>query len=235
MENQWKQQTIGIAGCGGLGGNLIENFLRLGMTHLVVCDGDVFEPSNMDRQILCTKETMGKKKVDAARERAKMIAPDTTVEAYDVFVDENNGKELFRDCVLIVSGLRSDSRCAGFPRGPKDPAVGLQGAPDSLGPRCDLRLGSGGGSPVSRRSLSNGSRSNAKRRTSPFFRAGGLRGTAGRGSGEDPPGRGELPEKQDPLCGSEDVRLLRSGLTERRGAVKGNCEFTIGKQFIILK
>ena len=70
MENQWKQQTIGIAGCGGLGGNLIEDFLRLGMTHLVVCDGDVFEPSNMDRQILCTNDTMGKKKVDVARERA---------------------------------------------------------------------------------------------------------------------------------------------------------------------
>ena len=107
MENQWKQQTIGIAGCGGLGGNLIEDFLRLGMTHLVVCDGDVFEPSNMDRQILCTQDTLGRKKVNAARERAKMIAPDTTVEAYDVFVDENNGKELFRDCVLIVDALDS--------------------------------------------------------------------------------------------------------------------------------
>ncbi len=107
MENQWKQQTIGIAGCGGLGGNLIEDFLRLGMTHLVICDGDVFEPSNMDRQILCTKETLGKKKVDAARERAKKIAPDATVEAYDVFVDENNGKELFRDCVLVVDALDS--------------------------------------------------------------------------------------------------------------------------------
>ena len=61
MENQWKQQTIGIAGCGGLGGNLMENFLRLGITHLVVCDGDVFEYSNMDRQILCTEDSIGKR------------------------------------------------------------------------------------------------------------------------------------------------------------------------------
>ena len=107
MENQWKQQTIGIAGCGGLGGNLKENFLRLGITHLVVCDGDVFEYSNMDRQILCTEDTIGKKKVEIARERAKKIAPNTTVEAYDVFIDEENGKELFRDCVLVVDALDS--------------------------------------------------------------------------------------------------------------------------------
>ena len=107
MENQWKQQTIGIAGCGGLGGNLMENFLRLGITHLVVCDGDVFEYSNMDRQILCTEDSIGKKKVEIARERAKKIAPNTTVEAYDVFIDEENGKELFRDCVLVVDALDS--------------------------------------------------------------------------------------------------------------------------------
>ena len=85
----------------------MENFLRLGITHLVVCDGDVFEYSNMDRQILCTEDSIGKKKVEIARERAKKIAPNTTVEAYDVFIDEENGKELFRDCVLVVDALDS--------------------------------------------------------------------------------------------------------------------------------
>lgn len=104
---QWKQKTVGIAGCGGLGGNLVEDFLRLGIRHLVVCDGDVFDPSNMDRQILCTTENIGKKKVEAARERAALIAPETIMEVHDVFVDENNGKELFEGCDLVVDALDS--------------------------------------------------------------------------------------------------------------------------------
>ena len=41
-----------VAGCGGLGGHLIENLLRIGVGEIVAVDGDVFEPSNLNRQLL---------------------------------------------------------------------------------------------------------------------------------------------------------------------------------------
>lgn len=107
MNDQWKRQTIGIAGCGGLGGHLVENALRLGIKHLVVCDGDAFEPTNMDRQILCTADSIGRNKVEVARERATGISTDIILEAHNVFIDTTNGEDLFRDCVLVLDGLDS--------------------------------------------------------------------------------------------------------------------------------
>ena len=103
----WKEKTVGIAGCGGLGGYIVEYLLRLGVKHLVVCDGDALEESNLDRQILCRHDNLGQKKVEAAKERAKKIAPETDVEIHDVFVDATNGKELFEHCDLVMDALDS--------------------------------------------------------------------------------------------------------------------------------
>ena len=42
-----REKRIFVAGCGGLGGYLIESLLRLGVGGITVCDGDEFEPSNL--------------------------------------------------------------------------------------------------------------------------------------------------------------------------------------------
>ena len=104
---QWKEKTVGIAGCGGLGGYLVEYLLRLGIKHIIVCDGDRLEKSNMDRQILCCQDNLGQEKVEAAKERAIRIAPETDLEIHNVFIDEKNGKVIFEHCDLVMDALDS--------------------------------------------------------------------------------------------------------------------------------
>ena len=62
-----------VVGCGGLGGNIIEYLARAGVGALKVVDGDVFEESNLNRQILSTSENIGKKKALAAAERVRAV------------------------------------------------------------------------------------------------------------------------------------------------------------------
>ena len=55
-----------IAGCGGLGGYLAEYLLRLGVGELIVADPERFERSNLNRQLLCTEESLGRHKIGRA-------------------------------------------------------------------------------------------------------------------------------------------------------------------------
>ncbi|NMA18078.1 MAG: HesA/MoeB/ThiF family protein [Clostridiaceae bacterium] len=105
--NQERLRTLRVCvvGCGGLGGYIIEYFARLGIGSLVLVDGDIFEPSNLNRQLLCTEETLGKLKVDAAAERVGMIDPDIEVIAHDEFLNESNGIAILEHCHLAMDAL----------------------------------------------------------------------------------------------------------------------------------
>jgi sulfur carrier protein ThiS adenylyltransferase len=57
-----------IIGLGGLGGHVLDMLARLGVGHITGADGDVFEASNLNRQLLCTEDKLGMKKAEAARQ-----------------------------------------------------------------------------------------------------------------------------------------------------------------------
>ena len=65
FQEQEKIRTskVAVLGVGGLGGPLAENLVRAGCQNLVICDFDVFDESNLNRQI-CTIEDIGKRKID---------------------------------------------------------------------------------------------------------------------------------------------------------------------------
>lgn len=60
-----RRKTVLIAGCGGLGGYCAELLSRLGVGKLVLCDCDVFEESNLNRQLFCNRNTLGVNKAEA--------------------------------------------------------------------------------------------------------------------------------------------------------------------------
>lgn len=62
-------------GLGGLGGALLELLARAGVGRIIAADGDVFEESNCNRQLLCTCENLGTPKSDAAAQRVQLINP----------------------------------------------------------------------------------------------------------------------------------------------------------------
>lgn len=94
-----------VAGCGGLGGYLIEYLARMGLKYLTAVDGDVFEPSNLNRQLLSTQALLGTSKARAARERVRAIDPEVTVRAVEAFLDGTNADELVRGMDLVLDAL----------------------------------------------------------------------------------------------------------------------------------
>ena len=69
-----------VCGVGAVGGYALEGLVRAGVGHIRVVDADVFNDSNLNRQILATKDTLGRRKAEVAAERARSINPDIEIE-----------------------------------------------------------------------------------------------------------------------------------------------------------
>ena len=94
-----------VAGCGGLGGNLINMLSRVGVGNLRIVDGDVFEATNLNRQLFSEVPILGTNKARAAAERIARINPDITVETIETFITEENAVELIRGCDVVLDAL----------------------------------------------------------------------------------------------------------------------------------
>ena len=99
------KSQVSIVGLGGLGGTVSEILARSGIGTLNLIDGDRFEASNLNRQFLCTRETMGRYKTEAAVERIKAINPSITVHRHDEYLDDKNSDALIPPSDVIVDCL----------------------------------------------------------------------------------------------------------------------------------
>ena len=68
-------------------------------------DGDVFETSNLNRQLNSTPALIGSSKAAAAAERVKTISPGTCITPVQAFFDETNAEELIQDQDLVIDAL----------------------------------------------------------------------------------------------------------------------------------
>lgn len=96
-----------VVGCGGLGGYIIEMLARLGIGSLTVIDGDVFEETNLNRQILSDMSSLGKPKALVAKERVNNINPLVKIKAVNERLTEENGLEILKGHDVIVDALDS--------------------------------------------------------------------------------------------------------------------------------
>ena len=76
---------VAVFGTGGVGGYVVEALARSGVGALDLIDNDDISLSNVNRQVLATRSTVGMRKVDAARVRVLDINPDCNVTTYDTF------------------------------------------------------------------------------------------------------------------------------------------------------
>ena len=96
---------VAVVGCGGLGGHIIEMLARMGIGHITAIDGDVFEPHNLNRQLLSLPSNLGKPKAQEARKRIKSVNADVRITAKQVMLDENNAGELLAGHDLVCDAL----------------------------------------------------------------------------------------------------------------------------------
>jgi len=101
------RSRVVVAGCGGLGGFVVEELARLGVGTLVVVDPDVFDASNLNRQLFATLADLGVAKVDAAVSRVAAINPATLVEARPVRLGSDNAASLVEGADVAADALDS--------------------------------------------------------------------------------------------------------------------------------
>lgn len=100
-----QSKKVGIVGCGGLGGHLIELISRIGCNELVLIDGDTFEASNLNRQLYSSVSALGESKVKSAVRRVQEINPDINITYHETFLTEENADMLISGCDVILDGL----------------------------------------------------------------------------------------------------------------------------------
>lgn len=87
-------KRVAIFGVGGVGGYALEALVRGGLGAIDVFDGDIVQLSNLNRQIIGTQKSIGRFKVDVAKERALEINPDIKIEGYQLFYSAENADEV---------------------------------------------------------------------------------------------------------------------------------------------
>ncbi len=91
------ETKIALFGVGGVGSYVLEMFLRNGIRNILLCDFDTVDETNINRQLVAYSDTIGKKKVDVAKNRAKRINEKVEMITYDEKVSEDNIYDMLND------------------------------------------------------------------------------------------------------------------------------------------
>ncbi len=96
---------VAIVGLGGLGGYIAEELARVGVGKLVLIDGDVFEETNLNRQLLASEVTLGRPKAEVAQERLSQINPLVETKAIVQRLTPQNASDLLGTAQLVMDAV----------------------------------------------------------------------------------------------------------------------------------
>ena len=101
-QEQLKGASVLISRCGGVGGVVAYQLAAAGIGKLIIAHRGNIRPSDLNRQLLMTHESIGTPRVDSIRRRLKELNPRLEVVAYDQNVSESNAAELVEQADVIV-------------------------------------------------------------------------------------------------------------------------------------
>ena len=120
-----KNARVAVFGLGGVGGYVVEALARSGIGALELVDHDTISITNLNRQILATRDTIGKRKASVAKERVAQIDPDIQVTSRELFFGPGtadqfdfSGYSYVVDAIDTVTGklaLVTAAQAAGVP------------------------------------------------------------------------------------------------------------------------
>ena len=93
-----------VVGCGGLGAHFLNGMVRSAIGKVTIVDDDVYEESNLNRQLFSTPETLGRNKADVVADALKAINPSLDVSVVKTRI-QSVGRERFDDVDLIVDAV----------------------------------------------------------------------------------------------------------------------------------
>ena len=92
---------VAIFGIGGVGSFVLEGLVRAGVENFILVDDDKICLTNLNRQIIATRKTIGKPKVEVAKERILDINPNAKVEVFQEFFMPDS-KEILDSTVSYI-------------------------------------------------------------------------------------------------------------------------------------
>ena len=101
------QSHVAVIGLGGLGGTVTEILARIGIGSLTLVDGDSFDDSNLNRQLLSSTEVLGEQKAAVAAKRVKAVNPAVETQAVSSFLTAENAPQLLNGADIAVDCLDS--------------------------------------------------------------------------------------------------------------------------------
>ena len=103
-----RRSHVAVFGIGGVGGYAVEALVRAGVGELTLVDADRVSESNLNRQIVATRSTVGSYKTEAARQRILDINPDCRVNIHTLFFGEETKEEIDFDAFdYIIDAIDS--------------------------------------------------------------------------------------------------------------------------------
>ncbi len=123
-DNDWMQRTrllmgkegverlsetrVILFGVGGVGSWCAESLIRSGIRRLTIVDSDRVALTNLNRQLMATRETIGRPKVEAMKERLLSINPDAEIMAVeDIFTQETSSRFHLDEYDYIIDAIDS--------------------------------------------------------------------------------------------------------------------------------
>ncbi|MBQ9161150.1 MAG: HesA/MoeB/ThiF family protein [Methanobrevibacter sp.] len=104
-QERFKDATITVIGCGGIGGETIEMLARMGVGKLVLVDKDAFDLSNLNRQTLASIKDLGLDKSAVAKEKVRLINPYVKVETFNEHIDQTNINKVIETSDIVIDAL----------------------------------------------------------------------------------------------------------------------------------
>lgn len=96
--------TVLIAGCGSVGGAVVQPLARLGVQRFLLADSGAYELNNLNRQHASVTD-VGRNKAEVAAERVHAVNPHADVQVFHEGVTQDNAGELIANCHVIVDGV----------------------------------------------------------------------------------------------------------------------------------
>jgi len=97
--------AVAVVGMGCTGCAVTEFLARAGIGRFILVDGDRFDETNNNRQLYAKFSTLGRFKVEAARDAVLDINPEADITAYTTFLSVENAQEILQPADLVVNGL----------------------------------------------------------------------------------------------------------------------------------
>lgn len=105
QQTRFKNSKIAVIGCGGIGGAAIEMIVRMGVGEINIVDSDVFDMSNLNRQVMSSLDSLNQSKSEITNKKIKLINPYTKVNSFNEKLTEENIEKIVGECDIVIDAL----------------------------------------------------------------------------------------------------------------------------------